>query len=119
MSSKDYYLISLIFAVLILCLLLASRFLDLEYTATCQILKVTGKECSSCGLTRDFISFSHFDFASPHNSQSIYVYIWVFFQLVLRLTVVALPSQKRLKFIFVDSALSFLSALYVFLPFWI
>jgi hypothetical protein len=50
----------------------------------CALLNITGQECKSCGLTRDFLSFLNFNFESPVNSQSLPLFIFCVVQLGYR-----------------------------------
>lgn len=118
MSSKEYFILNIIFAALLFCLFISSYFVESDPLITCQILELTGKECNSCGLTRDFKSFSHFNFKSPLNSHSIFVYSWFMLQFILRLILIQIPSNYRDMVVRFDIIFTTLSGLAVFLPFW-
>lgn len=120
MSNKEYFLFNVLFVALLLCLFIIPTFLDgSESLVSCQVLESTGKECKSCGLTRDFISFTHLDFRSPLNSQSIFVFLWFLFQLIGRAILAMISSSITPKLIKYDLYISVFTGILVFLPFWI
>ena len=120
MSSKEYSLLNILFAAFLFCLFAVSLFYDLDSNLiSCQVLETTGKECKSCGLTRDFVSFTKLDFSSPINNQSISVFTWFVLQFVLRINFVAFSSRLGRKVMKTDLIASLISGILVFLPFWI
>jgi len=120
MSNKEYSLLNVLFVALLFCLFVVSFFYDVDNNfITCQVLEATGKECKSCGLTRDFVSFTHLDFKSPINDQSIFVFIWFVLQFLIRIVLVFLTSRMNDKVMKYDLIISLLSGIIVFLPFWL
>lgn len=119
MSSKDYYVLNIIFAALIFCLLVSGFFIDSSAQFSCQVLEQTGKECKSCGLTRDFVSFNQLDFDNPINEHSLKLYTWFLLQLLIRILLLLIPSGVRSKLIVYDLIFLMVSAIYVFVPLWI
>ena len=85
----------------------------------CQVLTNTGKTCNSCGLTRDFIAYSHLDFSDPINENSKFVYIWFLFQFILRSIITLKPSYIGARLMKVDLVLTILSGTLAFIPLWI
>jgi len=120
MSNKEYYLMNLLFVALLFGLFLISFLADNSTNfITCQVLVLTGKECKSCGLTRDFMSFAQLDFNSPINNQSIFVFFWFLIQLLVRITTVIMPTVIGQKLKWFDLIITTCSAIFVFLPFWL
>jgi hypothetical protein len=119
MSSKEYLILNIIFAALLFCLFISSYFVESNPLISCQVLGLTGKECNSCGLTRDFRSFSHLNFNNPINSQSIIVYSWFMLQFLIRILLIQIPSNLRDRVVKFDIIFSIVSGIGVFLPFWI
>jgi len=120
MSDKEYVLLNILLVALLIGLFLVSVISkDDAGFISCQVLESTGKECNSCGLTRDFISFSHFDFKSPINSQSIFVYFWFLIQLIGRSIVLLRRSVINTRLKIIDFVLSIVTGIGVFLPFWL
>ena len=119
MSSKDYVLLNIIFAVLFFTVLIAGLIIEPDMQISCQVLKETGKECKGCGLTRDFVSFSHFDYKDPINTNSLPIYIWTVIQFMVRIVIISLPKRIRPKLMRFDLVLTIGSAFLVFLPLWI
>lgn len=120
MSNKEYYLMNLLFVALLFGLFVSTFIIDIgSHLASCQVLEHTGEQCKSCGLTRDFISFTHLDFESPVNEQSIYVILWFLIQLLVRVVLVTRSNLIGPKLKWTDLILSTCSAIFVFFPFWI
>lgn len=120
MSNKEYSLLNLLFVALLICLFAACFFIDTnDLVVSCQVLKSTGDPCKSCGLTRDFVAFTNLNFANPVNDQSFVVFIWFAIQLLVRTMLVSIPSRLVAKVMHYDLAISVISAITVFFPFWI
>lgn len=119
MSSKEYLLLNIIFAALLFISFSAGFVLDQNAFMSCQVLEVTGKECTGCGLTRDFMAFSQLDFQTPINPRSIFVFLWLVAQMCLRITIAILPSMAERKIMVYDLIFSLTTGVIVFLPFWL
>jgi hypothetical protein len=119
MSSKEYLILNIIFAALLFLLFIACFIFTTESFISCQVVELSGKECNSCGLTRDFIAFAHLDFEKALNENSIYLFFWFLIQLVMRIFIILLPPRWRLKATIYDLIFSFVSGIIVFLPLWI
>ena len=119
MSSKEYLLLNKIFAALLFCLFISCYLITSDSVISCQVLESTGSECNSCGLTRDFIAFSHLNFQTPINEQSVFVFLWFWFQFILRIIIILLPSRLRSKVVMLDIIFCVVSGITVFIPFWI
>lgn len=119
MSNKEYQLFNVLFVAFLICIYLGGLFLDdAKGLPSCQVLEATGQECKSCGLTRDFIAFAHLEFQSPINQQSIFVFMWIVIQLVLRIAISAKPSLIDPKLMKYDLIISLSTAIFIFAPFW-
>lgn len=118
MSSKEYLLLNIIFGALFFSVLITGLIIEADMQISCQVLKETGKECKGCGLTRDFISFSHFDYKDPINANSLSIYVWIVIQCFVRIGIMAVSKGIRPKFMLFDLVFTIGSALYVFLPLW-
>ncbi|ODM27396.1 DUF2752 domain-containing protein [Acetivibrio mesophilus] len=59
---------------------------DFEIPGTCLFKNATGYNCPSCGMTRSFVSISHFDFADAlrFNMAGIFAYAWCILELIYR-----------------------------------
>lgn len=119
MSKTEYRLFNVLCFALLFCFFL---YLIIGGNTTsrisCQILKETGEACSSCGLTRDFKSFSRFDFSQPINQNSLFVFAWFVFQFIGRGILSALPMNTSSQFKKLDLFLTVITVMAVFLPFW-
>ena len=105
----------------------------------CVHSTITGYECKSCGITRDFLSFLHFDFSNPINQYSFGLFLYCIFQSIYRIIIATfgvnlLSKQTKFKnanlyldakevdikkVIISDAMITFLFGTLVFLPFWI
>lgn len=61
--------------------------LDFNIPSTCLFKNITGKNCPSCGMTRSFVSISHFDFtgAMRYNMAGIFAYTWCVLEIIYRI----------------------------------
>ncbi len=62
----------------------------------CQLKKVHGLECNSCGLTRDLLSFFTLDFDKPINPNSIYVFLFIISQIAFR-SIISISRFNKLR----------------------
>ncbi len=62
----------------------------------CNYKKITGKDCPTCGITRDFVRISKFEKLESHiNSKSIYYFSFFVYIAISRLFVVVLSLIKK------------------------
>ncbi|GAE87293.1 hypothetical protein JCM21531_648 [Acetivibrio straminisolvens JCM 21531] len=59
---------------------------DFKIPGSCLFKNATGLNCPSCGMTRSFVSISHFDFegALRYNMAGILVYVWCLMEIIYR-----------------------------------
>ncbi|MEE9438929.1 MAG: DUF2752 domain-containing protein [Saprospiraceae bacterium] len=57
----------------------------IDPTNTCLSKTITGVDCATCGLSRDFIAFFQIDFQQPNNKHSISIFVFLCVQLLYRL----------------------------------
>ena len=120
MNRKEYFIFNVLLFVLLLLLFLATFIIDPSSSPiSCQFYEATGQVCSSCGLTRDFVSFSHFDFQGPINKNSIYVYTFFLIQLCYRFFAALINKRITPVIMKLDLLISVVSIIAVFLPFWL
>jgi len=80
----------------------------------CEYKKITGKDCPTCGITRDFVSISKFEDVELHiNSKSIYYFYFFAYIVISRFFIVIVNLFKKLTKIFIitDIIFSFLAFL--------
>ncbi|MFM7022310.1 MAG: DUF2752 domain-containing protein [Flavobacteriales bacterium] len=92
-------------------------FIDESFAVQCVYKELLGRECVSCGLTRDFHSYLSLDFSSPLNPYSLSIFLFFFVQMWFRL-ILALLDQRiemvRKKVATVDVVLTVLAFLFCF-----
>lgn len=117
----EYSFFNRVVVIIILALIVFSWILDLNELYQCNQLSITGMECSSCGVTRDFISYIHFDFSNHINQHSLGLFIYFLFQIVFRLFYGFMKSnvkmRKQIIYIF-DLLLTLVGGCLAIGPFW-
>jgi Protein of unknown function (DUF2752) len=68
-------------------------FVDESVAVQCVYKKMLGRECVSCGFTRDFHSFLSLDFSSPLNKYSLFAFLFFFIQMIGRF-VLAIINER-------------------------
>jgi hypothetical protein len=124
-SGKQYLLLNLIFAGVILVIMGYSLFYSPDeerYPVPCVHEKLTGEPCPSCGLSHAFslIIRGRIDEAMVWNSHSMRVFLFFAIQLLMRagLAVAALKQLRNIRQVAVaDAAISSVMALTAFWPF--
>jgi hypothetical protein len=93
-----------------------------NHPVNCMIRSYTGKDCPSCGFSRSFSYYTHLQFreGKTYNTLSFPVFLFLFFQFILRgsvvfyfLTARKIISERLIKIEVIISILLFLLA---FLP---
>lgn len=122
LHSNEYILANrLLVGIFIFTCLFVGLFLD-EGSIQCIHKSLTTESCSSCGLTRDFISFLKFNFKNPVNQASLGLFFFVVVQLIFRIGIVGRSYLYKVdfssKFQMVDLAITSIAIMIVFRPFW-
>jgi len=121
MNTKEYILLNRLFFIGIVTLFILGVFFYGSGELNCKQMLYTGNPCSSCGLTRDFLSFIRLDFNSPINKASFGVFIFFVAQIIYRFYIGAFGGKKLIqtkKVIIADAVITFLFIVVVFIPFW-
>jgi hypothetical protein len=124
-SGKQYLLLNLIFAGVILLIMGYSLFYSPDeerYPVPCVHEKLTGEPCPSCGLSHAFslIMRGRIDEALEWNSHSIRIFLFFAIQLLMRagLAAAALKPVRHIRQVTVaDAAVSSVMAVTAFWPF--
>lgn len=125
MSNKNnaYFIVNLIFVILIgIALGYSYFFYPNNHPIGCIVKDMTGKECSTCGFSRAFSAFTHFQFneGKSFNKNAIGCYWFFVFQFFLRLILsgyyLITKSQISRSYIIVELAITIAFFLWVFLP---
>lgn len=124
-SGKQYLLLNLIFAGVILLIMGYSLFYSPDeerYPVPCVHEKLTGEPCPSCGLSHAFslIVRGRIDEALEWNSHSVRVFLFFAVQLLMRagLAAAALKPVRYIRQVTVtDAAVSSVMAVTAFWPF--
>lgn len=90
----------------------------------CMHKTITGHECKSCGVTRDFINYLNLDFSKSINHYSFNLFLYCILQFGYRLaaSIYGFMINDLIylkKVIIADVMITFLCGTIVFLPFWI
>lgn len=119
---EPYHIINSCFAGIILMIFLYSGIFSASQNnypikSACEVL--TGKPCSSTGLSRGFSEIVRFNFKSAlnYNSQSVRVFLFFLIQLILRFAsslVLIKNAVKQNQVITIDSIVSVGSYVYCF-----
>jgi hypothetical protein len=84
----------------------------------CVIKKHTGKNCSSCGISRAFSNFTHLNFSEgkQYNKHAFIIFIYFLLQFVFRV-ILALSKKTYLKlYFYTDVIFTILGFLISFTP---
>ncbi len=118
-----YFIINLFFLMLIgVSLAYSYFFYPNNHPVNCPIKEITGKNCASCGFSRAFSSYTHFQFREglSFNKNSLLVFLFFNLQFLYRGIVVVLITVFRKEItssvIKWDIVLSILTFLFAFLP---
>ncbi len=123
LKAPAYVTISWVFLILIGIVFSYSYFFyPNAHPIDCIIKQHTGKNCSTCGFSRAFSFYSHFQFTEGKNINPLSwsVFLFFLFQFLLRLIIVLHFSiTKKLlkpKYLKADLLISILGFLLAFLP---
>jgi hypothetical protein len=93
-----------------------------EHPINCVIKQQTGKNCATCGFSRSFSHYTHFNIAEgkSYNSYSWAAFLFFLFQFFIRLSVILYYFIKQKtpsdSFVKADIAISISAFLLAFLP---
>lgn len=125
MTNKNnaYFIVNFIFVILIgIALGYSYFFYPNNHPIGCIVKEITGKDCSTCGFSRAFSSFTHFQFAEGNtfNKNAIGCYLFFVSQFFLRLILLSYflikKSQIPSKYVFIELSLTIIFFLIVFVP---
>ncbi|MBI2720607.1 MAG: DUF2752 domain-containing protein [Bacteroidetes bacterium] len=122
-KTPAYVIISWVFLILIGVVLGYSYFFyPAVHPINCAIKQFTGKECSTCGFSRAFSHYSHFQFdeGKKFNPASWHVFLFFILQFVLRTLLIAHYTfvSKKINSLLIktDVHISICTFLLAFLP---
>lgn len=144
MDKKEYAFFNRVLVTIFIITGMLLLYLDDSGHIHCVQLSITGQECKSCGLTRDFTSYLNLDFNSAINPQSLPLFIFCAIQLLYRLYVGFVQSgygslsrmsksplqemeshtksrkiERNLKTVItLDAVITVFATLFIALPFW-
>lgn len=93
-----------------------------QHPIPCIIKAKTGEECNTCGFSKSFGHYTHFEFNEGKmiNPKSYLVFIYFLFQFFMRLSILLIHhlnlSYLGEKFIKTDLVISISGFLFAFLP---
>lgn len=118
-----YFIVNLVFLILIgIGLTYSYFFYPNNHPINCPIKQRSGKDCVSCGFSRAFSSYTHFQIQEGfnYNKKSMPVFLFFVFQFLYRALAVVLFGILHKKItssvIKWDIVLSIISFLFAFLP---
>lgn len=100
MKNNAYFIVNLFFVILIGIVLGYSYFFyPNNQPISCIVKEMTGKACSTCGFSRAFSAFTHFDFAvgKSYNKNAFICFQFFMSQIILRLGLISffILNKKR------------------------
>lgn len=125
MTNKNnaYFIVNFIFVILIgIALGYSYFFYPNKHPISCIIKEMTGNDCSTCGFSRAFSAFTHFQFyeGKSFNKYAFGCYLFFVSQFVLRLFLIGFTLFKMaiipLKYVCTELIVTILFFLIVFLP---
>ncbi|MBI3520973.1 MAG: DUF2752 domain-containing protein [Bacteroidetes bacterium] len=125
MTNKNnaYSIVNFIFVVLIgIALGYSYFFYPNNHPIGCIVKSMTGKSCSTCGFSRAFSAFTHFQFAEGKvfNKYAFGCFLFLVSQFFFRLTVLCYSgftgAEIKRKYIILETVLTILFFLVVFGP---
>ncbi len=86
-KNSAYFIVNLVFVILIgIALGYSYFFYPNAHPLGCMVKEMTGKDCSTCGFSRAFSAFMHFDFEAgkTYNTNAWSCFLFIFFQFLWR-----------------------------------
>jgi hypothetical protein len=122
-NKKEYFIVNLIFVLIIGVVFGYSYFFyPNNQPIECVYKASTGKNCSTCGFSRAFSAFTHFDYGGGfnYNANAFGCFLFFLFQFLLRILAGAMylinPSKPSRLFIIVELVVTAVFFLLVFCP---
>ncbi len=123
-KNQSYFIVNLIFVIIIGVVFSYSYFFyPNNQPVKCVHKQYTGKNCSSCGLSRAFSSFTHLNYTEGknYNPYAFGCFAFFVFQFLLRSAIILLyffkPEKLTKKNIFLEVLATVIFFLIVFSPF--
>ena len=122
-NKKEYFIVNLIFILIIGVVFGYSYFFyPNDQPIQCVYKAYTGKNCSTCGFSRAFSSFTHLNYTEGvnYNAHAFGCFLFFLFQFLLRISACAMYLIDRLKpsrfFIIVELIITVIFFLVMFCP---
>lgn len=122
-KNNAYFIVNFIFVILIgIALGYSYFFYPNNHPIGCIVKEMTGKNCSTCGFSRAFSSFTHFQFleGKEFNKNAFGCYLFFVFQFFLRLFLLlySVYQKKTIseRFKFLEILITVVFFLIVFVP---
>ena len=122
-KNNAYFVVNFIFVILIgIALSYSYFFYPNNHPIGCIVKEMTGKNCSTCGFSRAFSSFTHFHFleGKEFNKNAFGCYLFFVFQFFLRLFLLlySVYQKKTIseRFKFLEILITVVFFLIVFVP---
>lgn len=122
-NKRDYFIVNLIFVIAIGVVFGYSYFFyPNNQPLQCVHKLYTGKNCSTCGFSRAFSSFTHFKYTegNNYNKNAFKCFLFFVFQFLLRVYVLFLyktdPKKLSKKFMILEVSATILFFLIAFAP---
>lgn len=123
-KNNAYFLVNFIFVLIIGVVFCYSYFFyPNNQPIVCQIKELTGKDCPSCGLSRAFSAFTHFEWSNgkAYNPNAFGVFIFFVTQFILRVSLMCyvIITKKSISntFTFFEIGLTIVFFLFTFYKF--
>ncbi|MBS1651328.1 MAG: DUF2752 domain-containing protein [Bacteroidetes bacterium] len=119
---SSYVLVNLIIIIAIGVVFFYSYFFyPSNHPIPCFLKLYTGKACASCGFSRAFSEYIHFNFSEGReiNQKSFLVFLFFVFQFIFRILITFVTykyNRQSQKIIIIDISLSILFFLIAFVP---
>ncbi len=122
-KNNAYFIVNFIFVILIgIALGYSYFFYPNNHPIGCIVKEMTGKDCSTCGFSRAFSSFTHFQFdeGNSFNKNAFGCYLFFVSQFLMRLILsgyyLIRKTEISNKYVFIEPAITIIFFLIVFVP---
>lgn len=123
LKTPSYLFISWVFFILIgMVFGYSYLFYPDKHPVQCIIKERTGKDCPSCGFSRSFSHYTHFEFQKGRQSNSLSLPVFIYFLLQFLFRLILIINYRirvfelSSKFIKTDIVISISGFLFAFLP---